>query len=140
MVLIITTLDITILTTVVPFYYIKLKNREIDMEIVKFNASLKLGEDDYLMLDKFISDTFNLYQLTNSYLLSPPDSESYRYIDEELMKSIIENVSVAVLTNMSPVIYDKLAYIFNKEKIDEIVFQRVQVVVIQFTVDHNQSK
>ena len=94
-------------------------------------ASVPINLTELDILDKIIQDDFERYQILK---LGHKDN---LYITEEMQKSIIMDISVEVYSSMSDNIWDKLSLIYKREHIEDIIVQKIQMLVLTFTVEIN---
>ena len=94
-------------------------------------ASLPINLNELEILDKIIQQNFERYQILK---LSHKDN---LYITEEMQQKIIMDITTEVYTSISDNIWDKLSLIYKKEHIEDIIVQKVQMLVLAYTVDIN---
>lgn len=94
-------------------------------------ASLPINLNELEILDKIIQQNFERYQILK---LSHKDN---LYITEEMQQKIIMDITTEVYTSISDNIWDKLSLIYKKDHIEDIIVQKVQMLVLAYTVDIN---
>lgn len=100
----------------------------------EFLYSIDMSEENnFKLLDTMIEDSLTRYRV--SYLEFDDDL----YIDDNEQKKIITWIMKDILSNMSPVYYDKLTYIYNKNKLEDILYNKVSMAVLSYTVSINGS-
>lgn len=83
------------------------------------------------ILDKIIQQDFERYQILK---LGHQDN---LYITEEMQQKIIMDIATDVYTSISDNIWDKLSLIYKKEHIEDIIVQKIQMLVLTYTVEIN---
>lgn len=94
-------------------------------------ASLPINLNELEILDKIIQQNFERYQILK---LSHKDN---LYITEEMQQKIIMDITTEVYTSISDNIWDKLSLIYKKDHIEDIIVQKVQMLVLAYTVEIN---
>ena len=94
-------------------------------------ASVPINLNELEILDKIIQDDFERYQILN---LAHKDN---LYITEEIQQKIIMDIATEVFKSISQNIWDKLALIYKKEHLEDIIVQKVQMIVLTYTVEIN---
>ena len=88
-------------------------------------------ENNFKMLDAMIEDSLTRYRI--SYL----EYNDELYISDEDQKKMITWIMKDILQNMSPVYYDRLKYIYNKNKLEDIICNKVTMSVLGYTISVN---
>ena len=107
---------------------IKLKR---EFEERKFNFSVEPKETDFMIIDQLIQDNLAEYRILKL------ESVEKLYITEEIQNKIFEYVLRKVMYQLSPVYLEKLSYIYNKDKLDEIIAQKINMHILDYTVEVN---
>ena len=94
-------------------------------------ASLPINLNELEILDKIIQQNFERYQILK---LSHKDN---LYITEEMQQKIIMDITTEVYTSISDNIWDKLSLIYKKDHVEDIIVQKVQMLVLAYTVEIN---
>ena len=87
--------------------------------------------DEINILDKIIQETFDRYQIFNLAHLKNP------YIGDDLQQKIIKEVFTDVYGSVSDNIINKLSLIYKKEHIEDIIVQKIQLIVLNYTIEIN---
>jgi hypothetical protein len=87
--------------------------------------------DEMNILDKIIQETFDRYQIFNLAHLKNP------YIGDDLQQKIIKEVFTDVYGSVSDNIINKLSLIYKKEHIEDIIVQKIQLIVLNYTIEIN---
>lgn len=109
---------------------IKLKR---EFEERKFNFSIEPKETDFVIIDQLIQDNMAEYRILKL------ESVEKLYITEEIQNKIFEYVLEKVLYQLSPIYLEKLSYIYNKDKLDEVIAQKINLHILEYTVEVNGS-
>ena len=94
-------------------------------------ASVPINMDELDILDKIIQQDFERYQILK--LGHKPNL----YISEEMQQQIIMDIATEVYTSISDNIWDKLSLIYRKDHIEDIIVQKIQMLVLTYTVEIN---
>lgn len=114
---------------VIKLVQLKIEKNEILKKQILYNTPLHI--DDIDVLDNIIQEEFNLYQIMN---LAHQDN---LYINPEMQANIITEVLRNVLDKISPDLYDKLSLYYKKDHIDDIIFNKIKLVIINYTIEIN---
>lgn len=112
---------------------IEQKREEAKSQEKYYLSSMDVKVEDLNILDKIIDQEFIRYQL-----LKLGHIENL-YIKDDMQYQIIHDLSKTVMENISDNLKNKLSLIYRKEYIDDIIVQKIQYVVMQFTIDINGS-
>lgn len=105
------------------------KRNEIREKEILYNTPLNFDELD--ILDKIINEEFYTYQIMH---LAHRDN---LYINPELQQQIITDLLKSVLDKISPDLYKKLGLFYDKDHIDDLIFNKIKLSVINYTVEIN---
>ena len=108
----------------------KTESTTIEKKNVLYNTTLKY-EDDIKILDDIIDDEFTQYQIM--YLAYQPDL----YINPDIQKKIISEILESVLLKISDDLLDRLSLYYKKEYLGDIIFNKIKLVVINYTIEVN---
>lgn len=102
---------------------------------LKFNRILKeknmffnmnINKDMMDIVDKFIEDSIMQYRL--KYLTENDEIYLTSKKQEEMVRSVLRDV----LENMSPSLYEKMTLVYNKNKLEDIIYLKVSTSIISF--------
>lgn len=110
--------------------YLKRKN---EIELYKFNMTLKIEEDIESRLDFIIETCFQEYSLAK--LVNASDW----YISENEEIEINKDINNLVAQRLSPILMDQLSIYYMKSEIPNIIAKRVYYRVTNFVIEHNRS-
>lgn len=88
-------------------------------------------EDDMKLLNQIIDDEFSQYQIMN---LAHRDN---LYINQELESQIITDLLRNVLGQISDDLRMRLELYYNNDRLDDIIFNRIKMIVINYTIEIN---
>lgn len=107
---------------------IKLK-REFDER--QFNYNVEPKESDFTIIDNLIQDNLAEYRILKL------ESVEKLYINEETQNKIFEYVLRKVMYQLSPIYLQKLSYIYNQDKLNEIIAQKINLHILEYTIEVN---
>lgn len=126
-------INVLILITLI-FVLLKLnksiKNKR-KFEEMKFHYEIEPKETDFLIIDNLIKDNIAEYRILKL------ESVDKLYINEDIQNKIFEYVLRKVMYQLSPIYLQKLSYIYNKDKLDEIIAQKINLHILDYTIDVN---
>lgn len=112
---------------------IKMDYQERSSQQKYYLATMPLDIDSVNILDKIITDVFNRYQIMN---LAHRDN---LYVTTELQKKIIRDVLTVVYLSLSDDLLNKLTLIYKKDYIEDIIVQKIQFLVMNYTISTNNG-
>lgn len=108
-------------------------NDKNNIELAKVELSVTPSDDDFNIIDKLINEEVNKYHV----LITEPNNVSY--INEEYVLTMSKNILKNVLSSISNTYLSKLKYIYNDNKLEDIIYQKIQMAVIAYSVDINSN-
>lgn len=108
----------------------EIKNKN-DMETLRMNFDFEPKEEDLQIIDNLIQENLAEYRILKL------ESVEKLYITEEIQHKIFEYVLRKVLYQISPIYMQKLSYIYNKDRLDEIITQKINMHILDYTVEVN---
>lgn len=102
-----------------------------EFEERKFNLEVEPKETDFAIIENLIQDNLAEYRILKL------ESVEKLYITEEIQNKIFEYVLEKVLLELSPVYLEKLSYIYNQDKLDEIIAKKINLYILDYTVEVN---
>lgn len=127
-------LTITINTIIITHTWrvsINQKKEQANGQNKYYLASVPINLTELDILDKIIQDDFERYQIMK---LGHKDN---LYITEEMQRKIITDIAIEVYSSMSDNIWDKLSLIYKRDHIEDIIVQKIQMLVLTYTVEVN---
>lgn len=105
--------------------------RKNDIEQLQMNLDFRIDDSDLLLIDHLIEESFNRYCFLNY------DKANKEYITSQIQEEMMQETLRMTLQRISPIYLNKLGFIYNKEYIEDIIFEKIQVVVIDYCVEVN---
>ena len=113
--------------------YKELKKKN-SLEEKRLLYELQSNEDEnFELLDKMITDAVAQYQVIKF------GTDQDLYINEKEQKAMLNKVLKDVLEKISPIYYQKLILIYNENKLEDIIFQKVSMAVFSYAISVNGS-
>lgn len=106
-------------------------NKKINLENRKMLFDIEITEDITNLLDIIIQESVAKYRIT--YLELRTDL----YINEKIQNDMIRWVIKDTLNRISPVYYEKLCYVYNKDVIQDIIYEKASLAVLNYTISVN---
>ena len=107
---------------------IKLKR---EFEERQFRFGIEPKEEDFIIIENLIKDNLAEYRILKL------ESVEKLYITEEIQNKIFEYVLRKVMYQLSPVYLEKLSYIYNIDKLNDIIAQKINLHILDYTVEVN---
>lgn len=98
-----------------------------------FLLNVDVDSDTMDIVDKFIEDSLLQYRL--KYLTNSDNL----YITDQKQKEIVRSILRDVLERMSPSLYEKMSIVYNKDRLEDIIYLKVSMAVIAFVGSVNGS-
>lgn len=107
-----------------------LKNKT-ELDVLKFNFDYQPKEDDFKIIETLIQENLAEYRILKL------ETVEKLYINEEIQKKIFEYVLRKTMYQISPIYLQRLSYIYNKDRLDEIIAQKINFYIMDYTVEVN---
>lgn len=110
---------------------IKVYSKKIDID--ETNSMLNTALDTSILdtLDKMIIESADKYKVFNIEFKDVP------YITDDIQKEMIRNILSDIFHSMSPYMKKKLYCIYDQKYIENIILEKVQVIVLDYTLEIN---
>lgn len=105
--------------------------RKNDIEQLQMNLDFRIDDSDLSLIDHLIEESFNRYCFLNY------DKANKEYITSQIQEEMMQETLRMTLQRISPIYLNKLGFIYNKEYIEDIIFEKIQVIVIDYCVEVN---
>lgn len=105
--------------------------RKNDIEQLQMNLDFRIDDSDLSLIDHLIEESFNRYCFLNY------DKANKEYITSQIQEEMMQETLRMTLQRISPIYLNKLGFIYNKDYIEDIIFDKIQVVVIDYCVEVN---
>lgn len=127
-------LYISIVLVVLIFVGVTLTNelkakRLIEEKTLLLNMDINMGS--YNIIEDMIQESLGRYSIINI------DGKEITYIDSKIQDDITKYVLNDILTGISPVIYEKLCMLYNKDKIEDIIYFKINMAVLAYVIEMN---
>ena len=127
-------LAIAIVIMLVLFYrHVKQHQRQL-LELARYSTNVQAIIDSSIpqILDTIITDAFQDYQIMELFPRNEP------YITDDREKEIRSGLIEKVANRLSPMSLDKISLFYNIHKIDEIIADKVYIIVMNYVIEHNR--
>lgn len=108
-------------------------NKKRQSEEKRMLLELELSNTTIEMLDSMIENSMMVYRIKKF------EMDPYLYINTEMQNDMTVYVLDDVIKNMSPVLYERLSLIYNKEKLEDQIYMKVSVAVMSYVIEVNGS-
>ena len=123
-----------ILLIIVLFVLVKI-NKNIkdkkEIELLRLNFEFEPKDSDFELLDRLIQENLAQYRVLKL------ENIQKLYITEDIQKKIFEYVLRETKYQMSPIYVQRLSYIYNKDRLDDIIVQKINMNILEYTVEVN---
>lgn len=109
--------------------YLNLK-RIINVTNISYEEYIKNKD----ILDEIINEIFSMYVVINYEYIEN------LYIKEEEQKTMIKDIAEEVISKLSPDLVERISLVYNKEKIPEIISQKIYMMVTDYVISKNSIK
>ena len=104
-----------------------------DMQYNKLLLNIEISDDDFRLIDQIITDELELFALRETELKGIP----YIYYNEDIQQKAKKEILKNVLHKLSPIHYKKLEFIYNRDVLEDIIYEKIQTAVILFSAENN---
>lgn len=104
-----------------------------ELELLKINFEFEPKDDDFEIIDRLIQEnlaTYRVLKLENIEKL---------YITEEIQRKMFGYILRETMYQISPVYMQKLSYLYNKDRLDDIISQKINMAILDYTVEVNSN-
>lgn len=108
-------------------------NKKRQLEEKRMLLELELSNSTIEMLDSVIENSIMVYRIKKF------EMDPYLYINTEMQNDMIVYVLDDVIKNISPVLYERLSLIYNKEKLEDQIYMKVSMAVMSYVIEVNGS-
>ena len=102
-----------------------------ELDLMRFNFEFEPKEEDFQIIDTLIQENLAEYRILKL------ESVEKLYITEKIQKNIFKYVLTKVMYQVSPIYLQRLSYIYNKDRLDEIIAQKINMYILDYTVEVN---
>lgn len=111
-------------------FVLKKKN---DLDIANIELNMIPNKEDFNIIDSMINEEINKYHIIKN------EPNNIEYMSDESIKDMEKYVLSKVLNNMSPLNLQRLKYIYNPDKLEDIIYEKVQLAVISYSSELNST-
>lgn len=129
-----TLLIITINTIIITHTWMVSIEQKREQSINQSNyylSSIPINLKEFDLLDSIIQETFNRYEILNLA------HKQNLYITEAMQSKIISDITKEIFYGLSDNIFDKLSLIYKRDHIEDIIVQKIQMIVLNYTIETN---
>lgn len=109
-----------------------IKNKA-ELDQLKLNFEFEPKEDDFKIIETLIQENLAEYRIKKL------EHVEKLYINEETQKKIFEYVLRKTMYQISPIYLQRLSYIYNKDRLDEIIAQKINMYILDYTIEVNSN-
>ena len=104
-----------------------------DLELLKLEMNIDPKKEDFDIIDLMITEEVSKYHI----IVNEPNGVQYMSDDNilEMEKFILKKI----LSNISQLQLQKLKYIYNDEKLEDIIYEKIQLAVVSYSSEINTS-
>lgn len=128
-----TNIIILFVLTFILFRIYRNDKRKLELDTLKFNFDYEPKEKDFQIIETLIQENLAEYRINK---LEHVDK---LYITEDIQKKMFEYILRKTMYQISPIYLQKLSYIYNKDKLDEIITQKINMYIIDYSVEVNSN-
>lgn len=110
----------------------EVKNRRVLKE-KQMLLNIKITEDYMNIIDSIIQDSIIKYRALNI------DHDPNFYMGTKEQNTMISEVLKDVLESMSPVFLEQSSLVYNREKLEDIIYSKISMAVLSVTVEINST-
>lgn len=109
------------------------KHNKLEEKKFLFSVDITNGEDEsYLnLLDNLVQESLMRYRV--AYIEYQVDI----YINEKTQKDMIDWILRDTISRISPVYYEKITFIYNKDRLEDILYDKVSLAVLNYSLSVN---
>lgn len=109
----------------------KYLNDKNDIELTKLEMNVTSHKEDFDIIDLMITEEVNKYHL----IVNEPNM--VEYMGDESIVEMEKYIMKRVFEDISPIHLEKLKYIYNMNKLEDIIYEKVRLAVISYSSDLN---
>lgn len=113
--------------------YIKYKYSELKLKERKLLYKHITSEKDFGILNDLIVEAIQEYQIFKL------ETDKYAYVTPKVQKDMFSYVVRKVLYRISPTYKEQLEFMYNKENFDEIITNKINIAIIDFSIEFNSN-
>lgn len=104
-----------------------------DLELLKLEMTMEPKKEDFDIIDLMITEEVSKYHI----IINEPNG--IQYMSDENISNMEKYILTKVLNNISQLQLQKLKYIYNDQKLEDIIYEKVQLAVISYASEMNTT-
>ncbi len=104
-----------------------------DLEITRIEMNMVPKKEDFDIIDLMITEEVDKYHI----VVNEPNG--VQYMSDDNISDMEKTILTKILINLSPLQLQKLKYIYNADKLEDIIYEKVQLAVITYASELNTN-
>lgn len=104
-----------------------------DLEITRIEMNMVPKKEDFDIIDLMITEEVDKYHI----VVNEPNG--VQYMSDDNISDMEKTILTKILTNLSPLQLQKLKYIYNADKLEDIIYEKVQLAVVTYASELNTN-
>ena len=129
-IIIILIVGLIVLNKTIQEFTLELSNKR-RLDELTINLNHVINKEELHILDDMIEECLNEYKILHF------EFEENLYITEEIAAEMERNVLKKVLTQISPIFYSKLKYIYNENIIENYILTKIRFSILDYKIEVN---
>lgn len=104
-----------------------------DLEITRIEMNMVPKKEDFDIIDLMITEEVDKYHI----VVNEPNG--VQYMSDDNISDMEKTILTKILINLSPLQLQKLKYIYNSDKLEDIIYEKVQLAVVTYASELNTN-
>ena len=104
-----------------------------DLEITRIEMNMVPKKEDFDIIDLMITEEVDKYHI----VVNEPNG--VQYMSDDNISDMEKTILTKILINISPLQLQKLKYIYNADKLEDIIYEKVQLAVVTYASELNTN-
>ena len=104
-----------------------------DLEITRIEMNMVPKKEDFDIIDLMITEEVDKYHI----VVNEPNG--VQYMSDDNISDMEKTILTKILINLSPLQLQKLKYIYNADKLEDIIYEKVQLAVVTYASELNTN-
>ena len=104
-----------------------------DLEITRIEMNMVPKKEDFDIIDLMITEEVDKYHI----VVNEPNG--VQYMSDDNISNMEKTILTKILINLSPLQLQKLKYIYNADKLEDIIYEKVQLAVVTYASELNTN-
>ena len=104
-----------------------------DLELLKLEMTIEPKKEDFDIIDLMITEEVSKYHIIVN------EHNGIQYMSDENISNMEKYVLTKILNNISQLQLQKLKYIYNDQKLEDIIYEKIQLAVISYATEINTT-